>query len=1197
MKQRNLFATLIGINAYPRNPLRGCVRDALGMDAFLREYCRQQDENPDGALEYRPLYLLAPDKNDEALIRKHTSAGNITRFKHLEPSFANVSSLAFEHLKQAQKGDICLFYYSGHGSTIEAPPELQGSKSKPQNETIVCVDSRDPNKPRARDLIDKEIAYLLWEVLKDKEVHCVIIMDCCFAGNNTRGEDESQSIRFRHETGSKNKIPFDKYLGSGTDFYTVKEGRQEIKIAKYVQLAASLDNEKSQETDSEGGLFTSKLLNVLRSGGSSRSYRDLMQVLRVSVRNVNERQNPVAFALEDGDLDQPFFGGRLIPYKASFEVRFDAESGNWKLYGGAVDGLTPTSEHAVTSVKINNSEKEIQVKEVHNTFSVLDAAAMSGLDKSKEDYRAVLTRLAGPALKICLSDAILKSKTHTAALKNAYTQKGMTFPYIDLSFEKKNKTAPFQIRVSDEGEFVLTRTGNHVPLFKREKDPASFLTNADYVGKWMSTLELKNSSPRFAKEKFVFTLEKIEGQALTNENLDTVPSTTINHLPDEAVFSYRASPQNKPLQPAFRLSIGIHQDSDIESCYVGALYLGSTYGIRSDFIKSDAHHLVKGGDPVRFTLGDKHTVPLKLDPKYALYDINEVACFLKIFVSGDPGLDLKRFNQTELLLDDQPNRKTRDDIGLDRDTDNTGDETDWSVFTTKLRIIGLNKEKTLESGASTDFSGFSVAVPEGFSATAFAASADDVTRKLSKTGSKSMDADTERMSALITPPAGIFGNAIIAERPFATGMNVASDNSMIVLELKPLKEGAPLRILKGETIRIRPKQSAATKSLENEVLETTVPFGFDEVSGLYFPAGYTDEAGDIHIDKLPEPTEGLIQGDEKLNRSLGGSVKLFFMKVVWSRLTGEKEYDKLTMSRRKADGSLESTIYYGTAKSKNQAAAIAKEVAKGGKILLLVHGIIGDTAGMVNAAFYHTDLHERFPTILAFDYENLNTNIEDTAQKLKSMLADCGITAQKNVTIIAHSMGGLVSRHLIEHLEGDQFVHQLLQCGTPNTGSEIADFRQKTTGWLAAGMNGVAFFQPYMAAASFFGNRLAKGLFRTLDQMEPESAFLNALNAAGKKKPEAVQYYLVGGDTSLIEAIFPEQASLIRKTLSSLKQRGLYLALDNAIFESIPNDMAVKVDRMKKLPWGEHMKVHIIPCDHVTYFDNPESLSLIQTLV
>ena len=41
----------------------------------------------------------------------------------------------------------------------------------------------------------------------------------------------------------------------------------------------------------------------------------------------------------------------------------------------------------------------------------------------------------------------------------------------------------------------------------------------------------------------------------------------------------------------------------------------------------------------------------------------------------------------------------------------------------------------------------------------------------------------------------------------------------------------------------------------------------------------------------------------------------------------------------------------------------------------------------------------------------------------------------KTIHIVAHSMGGLVSRYFIENLGGHEIVQHLIMLGTPNSGS------------------------------------------------------------------------------------------------------------------------------------------------------------------
>ena len=1181
MLQKSLFATLIGINAYPKNPLNGCVRDALAMDSFLRKLCLQQG---DAALTYVPAYFLAPHVEDRLLQEHAESHQGFKPSIILPPTFQNITSEAFAHLKQARDGDICLFYYSGHGSTIIAPEEFRGSKSKLQNETIVCLDSRTD----ARDLIDKEIAYLLWDALQGKNVHCIVIMDCCFAGNNTRAVEVDSKIGYRHTPDSKQQIPLQEYLGYQQGFYTPKsDGSVGIKIGRYVQLAASMDNQTAQETASNGGLFTSQLLEVLQKGGSARSYRDLMQTTRVSVRNRNPHQPPVEFAAEDRDLDQPFLGGNIIPVRPTFELRFDAVAQKWKLFGGKMDGLVSTPENP-TEVKITGTDKVFKLESVFSNFSYLDARS-EDLDKEQGDsYQAIITKYATPRLHLCVSNGILENAERMQALKSAYGD-GTKFPYISLHFEKEKQDAPYQIRLSEDGTYVLVRTGSTIPLFKREREPKSFLNNADYVGKYLVVSELKNTNTHFKKEDFIFRLERIEGEKLTKYNLNTVVSELVNNdgqLPEEAVFQYKNGNQ-----PAFRLSIAIHPNAQsLRSCYVGAIYLESKYGINTNLINSDANALTKGGAPVCLTFisdGTPYeTIPLSVDSKYQLYNINEIASQLKIVVSEQP-FNLDSYRQDNLKLDDSPKMTSRSsDFTLERQ-DEAPDQNAWCVFSTRFRIIGPHKSIALQGGTSADLSAFKIEAPEGFQALAYAGTGDDITKKLAE-AKRSKSAQSTNA---IAPPSDLFGDANTLDQAFTAGISGAANNNIQVLELRASEPGSEVVLPQGREIKITPK-SALGKA------ETIVPFGYDEESGLYFPIGYTDQAGVVHIEQLPPPSEGIIEdlstGGEK-DKSLGGSIKRFFQKVAWSRLTGVKEYNRLSLHHRADDGHITEVVYFGSESSKDKAEQISKAVGRGA-VLLLVHGIIGDTKGMVEAVFSSDALHRPFTGILSYDYENLNTGIEASAQKLKDMLQACGFGEERRLTIVAHSMGGLVSRYLIEHLEGDRFVKKLIQCGTPNSGSEMADFRRKLTGWLFAGLNGVSIFQPYMAAAAFLGKRLEKGLFRTLDQMDPDSPFLAQLNAAEKPRP-GIPYYLVGGNTGDIKAQYPDDASLLERIFGVFKKRGIYTGLDLAVFDSDPNDMAVKVERMKHLPWGGHNSATIVDCDHVSYFVDAGSLGKIQDLL
>ena len=123
---RTLYALLVGIDRYPEPipRLYGCVNDIKRMQEYL------QGRHDDSAFR---LDLAAPLLDQQA-----TRQAVIDEFQN--------------HLGKAMKGDVALFYYSGHGSQERAPKEFWHLEPDKLDETIVCWDSRQPGH---HDLADK----------------------------------------------------------------------------------------------------------------------------------------------------------------------------------------------------------------------------------------------------------------------------------------------------------------------------------------------------------------------------------------------------------------------------------------------------------------------------------------------------------------------------------------------------------------------------------------------------------------------------------------------------------------------------------------------------------------------------------------------------------------------------------------------------------------------------------------------------------------------------------------------------------------------------------------------------------------------------------------------------------------------------------------------------------------------------------
>jgi pimeloyl-ACP methyl ester carboxylesterase len=275
-----------------------------------------------------------------------------------------------------------------------------------------------------------------------------------------------------------------------------------------------------------------------------------------------------------------------------------------------------------------------------------------------------------------------------------------------------------------------------------------------------------------------------------------------------------------------------------------------------------------------------------------------------------------------------------------------------------------------------------------------------------------------------------------------------------------------------------------------------------------------------------------------------------------------------------------------------------------------VHGIIGDTEGMATGALVPSPHRPVGPPgtdydlVLTFDYENLNTEIQDNAQALKERLEAIGLGPDhgKTLHIVAHSMGGLVSRWFIEHLGGHRVVQTLVMLGTPNEGSPwptvegspwptVEDW---ATAAIGIGLNKLGgLFWP----AATLGSLMAKfeeAAGASLEQMTPGSRLLEDLAAS---PDPGVRYCIVAGNTSLpqetLEPQGPKGESRLLRLFEKLNLQRVIHATASLAFFTRPNDMAASVSSITGIPTTfQNVETHReVACDHLTYFSTDEGLS------
>lgn len=362
-------------------------------------------------------------------------------------------------------------------------------------------------------------------------------------------------------------------------------------------------------------------------------------------------------------------------------------------------------------------------------------------------------------------------------------------------------------------------------------------------------------------------------------------------------------------------------------------------------------------------------------------------------------------------------------------------------------------------------------------------------------------------------------------------------------------------------------QNAAALEDHPLEIELRLPLGDDEgVLPVVFdgqhvvlggaPLKDADGTTRVVVDRLPEVPDQ--------RRGLGGSLKLYFLKT-WLK---HDAVNRLRWVEFKDDGTVE-----------HHENGVADRVKGAQRVLLLVHGIIGDTEGMARGV-KACGLDRTFDLVLAYDYENLHTPIAETARLLKEQLAAAGLREgdDRHLTLLVHSMGGLVSRWFIEREGGNRVVDHLVMCGTPNSGSpfgRVGEARRVMGMLTGLAMNYLPALVPFSSAVLLLLDR-SKQLTPALEQMHPASDFIRTLN--GSDDP-GIPYTILAGDV----AAYREPGDALFGRM--LAKAGRSLAFD-AVFGSQPHDIAVAVESILDLGGRrrtEPVRTNVA-CHHMNYF-------------
>lgn len=268
-----------------------------------------------------------------------------------------------EHLVNATTaGDICLFYYAGHGSQVR---NTGSDEAGQMDETLVPVDSHTG----VPDIRDKELARLYRAALLNG-VSLTVILDSCHSGGMSRGGWNG--------IGKTRDLPPDPHAVNDPpdrDAATGKKLPDATTMGMLFLAAARKDQPAGEialvERDSTGverevahGAFTVALSKVLASPAGGQSVEQICNRVQALLASEGRVQLPICGGVHResrGLLGQPAGVGHSI----TLAVTGVNDRGAVQLQGGSALGLAP----GCTLVRTNGSAIRLQLTRVELAVS------------------------------------------------------------------------------------------------------------------------------------------------------------------------------------------------------------------------------------------------------------------------------------------------------------------------------------------------------------------------------------------------------------------------------------------------------------------------------------------------------------------------------------------------------------------------------------------------------------------------------------------------------------------------------------------------------------------------------------------------------------------------------------------------------------------------------------------------------------
>lgn len=591
-KVKTIHALFVGINNYPnpRHRLGGCLEDVNQLHQFLASFCEKRS-------------ILFNDK-----IIKDTEASHVGIIT------------GFEHFKNAKDDDICFFFFAGHGSRVISPRAFLHLETDGYIESLVLYDSRTEG---GRDLTNKELSWLIWQVTKDlPNLQFISIMDCCHSGRVTRTQKvETTEALIRTVDTREDTFEANTLLGF-SDYQSMGNSRFNPPIGRQVLLAASKDKETAKEVfikEGRRGVFSYCLLELLERNEQV-TYSELINRVNVRIKNVVKKQSPQIMSTFPMDKEQYFLTKTIKVTQNNYILYWDDNKKYWFVNAGYMQGVLIGNEQNLPQFKLLEGDQIIKTIQVLTNYTVIEDVEQ--LDRKKSySVRQIIQPMT-------LIEAKNSHPTIIQAIKTSIQERnGFPFKWIT-----DRSTANFEIlALKNSLTFQPINRSNEKdlsPIFPFFSEPDKkcidlFIDAIEKYYQWVNLLKLQNPDTKIQEEHIDISFYRSTNREQNNNTVFEKVNT--NHSIE--LFFNKEYPS---ISSKFKLLI---KNKGEQNLWVSACYFDADYSIQNHLI--DIQELEKGEEVWAFSVGKNgkrtQNIPVSIPGALSSDKPKTINAYLKLF--------------------------------------------------------------------------------------------------------------------------------------------------------------------------------------------------------------------------------------------------------------------------------------------------------------------------------------------------------------------------------------------------------------------------------------------------------------------------------------------------------------------------------------------------------------------------------------